>query len=1614
MKKTVQLMSFLALIAFMIFTSCEKDEPEIMVESISVTPNTLEKTEGDAPLKITATVLPKNATNKKVEWTSSNEKVATVVDGMITFKSVGKATITVSAVDKSGKMAICNVTVKAKAISVTGIALDKTELTKEEGETEQLTATITPANATDKTLTWASSDDKIAIVDANGKIATIKEGKTTITVTTKDGSKTAKCELTVKAKTIFVAGVTIDKTEVTKEVGETEQLTAIITPANATDKALTWESSDEEIATVDTNGKVTALKEGKTTIIVITKDGNKIAKSKVIVTNKTPDITIGTQKVNSLEVGKTATLLTITAGSGDYTVTSSDTNKATVTEKNGVITVTPLGEGDVTISIKDNKTGQTKTVKVAVTTKTPDLAINKKDVSLEVGQTTTVNITAGSGDYMVTSSDKEVAIAENEKGLITIAIVKEGNVTVTIKDNKTKQTKTIKITATAKTTDLEISREDISLEIGKTTTVNITAGSGDYTVTSSNKEVAVAENENGAITIAVIKKGNATITIKDNKTGQTKTIEVISKTPDLVVSHSNVVLPVEGPVGRVNITSGSGDYTVTSSNTAVVEVSEKDGIISIYNVSTGKVTITVKDNKTRQTKQIKVTVTGKDLVVTKWVDEDGNDLRAPEESKNAKEAVALEGYVLVKTENDGFGNVTHIYKKSQDQPYIEISSDTVNTEIGLAIYADEKDQANVWIDLNNNGVKDDGENVKRFHVDIYGDSPYNITSKTIRIYGKVKRLGVRGKTFTNIDISNNINLEALLSPVQSPKLTRLDLSQNPNLKEFRSDYNKNITCIKVSQAQLNNIPSDWQKADTATYDTDCANEGGTIANNQPYIEITTTKAVGETIKLALSAEDKESVWIDLNNNGVKDTNEGDIQFYSDINNLKKEDYKDYTLGSQTIRIYGKVKVFITYYDWNREQKKYIGHHITKLDISNNLELDAFSVSYNELSNLDVSQNTTLKWFRSDFNSLTSLDISKNTQLEKMSCRGNQLSSLDISKNRALKGLDCSENKLTNIDISQNTLLNWLNCRKNQLSNVDISQNMALTWLNCGGNQISNLEVSQNTNLEYLYCSSNQLSNINVSQNTALKELNCDFNQLTNLDVSQNTKLKSLFCRKNQLSSLVLDNPDLIKIECEENQLSSIDVSKDIALVTLGCNNNQLTSLDVSKNPKLMWFWCFKNPNLTCIKVSQEQLDSDYVTTKNYNWQKDKTATYNTNCTNGGGTTPSNQSYIEFTTTKAVGETIEIVVNANPEDQADVWIDLNNNGTRESGEEITKFVAFDQWKTVKKGYNDITSYTIGSQTMRVYGEVTAFSPYGYFDYDEQKPFGQELTKLDVTHNTKLEHLYFIGNKELEEIDLSVNSRLRELICLHNSLKELNISNNTELEILICWHNKLTQLETYNNIQLRDIDCRGNQISQLDVSNNRELYHLNCGPANLTSIDISQNLKLNSLDVSYNPIRTIDVSQNKDLRYLRCESNDLENIDVSKNCNLEFLRCSFNPLGNLDVSNNTNLISFECKRTQITHLDVSMCSKLAPNKEPEWIKFDCTKNDNLTCVKVSQEQLDNTEKNWKKDDHTQYSTNCNGYSGRGSEVSRRSAKSTYHKPTKFYYKRENGRVIAVPVR
>ena len=150
-------------------------------------------------------------------------------------------------------------------IKVTGVTLDRQTIDMTEGETTALTATVAPSNATDKSVTWSSSSTAVATVDSNGKVTAVKAGEATITVTTKDGGKSATCKVTVKAATVAVTGVEVDPAELSLVEGTSASIKATVTPENATDKDVSWTSSSADVATVDGNGKVTAVKAGEAT-----------------------------------------------------------------------------------------------------------------------------------------------------------------------------------------------------------------------------------------------------------------------------------------------------------------------------------------------------------------------------------------------------------------------------------------------------------------------------------------------------------------------------------------------------------------------------------------------------------------------------------------------------------------------------------------------------------------------------------------------------------------------------------------------------------------------------------------------------------------------------------------------------------------------------------------------------------------------------------------------------------------------------------------------------------------------------------------------------------------------------------------------------------------------------------------------------------------------------------------------------------------------------------------------------------------------------------------------------------------------------------------------------
>lgn len=259
---------------------------------VAVTGVTLDQTslsiEAGQTAQLTATIQPANADNQAVTWSSSDNNVVSVdATGKITANAKGSATITVTTED-GGKTATCTVTVTEPAapIEVTAIAL-KASTTIAIGDTETLTVTYTPADAnTGKALTWKSDNTAVATVDANGVVKGIAAGKANITATsTTNPAITATCAVTVQA--VAVTGVSLNKTSINLQVGGSETLTATVTPANATNKEIIWNTSDGSIATIN-NGKVTAIAAGQTTITATTVDGNKTATCTVTVTAGPP------------------------------------------------------------------------------------------------------------------------------------------------------------------------------------------------------------------------------------------------------------------------------------------------------------------------------------------------------------------------------------------------------------------------------------------------------------------------------------------------------------------------------------------------------------------------------------------------------------------------------------------------------------------------------------------------------------------------------------------------------------------------------------------------------------------------------------------------------------------------------------------------------------------------------------------------------------------------------------------------------------------------------------------------------------------------------------------------------------------------------------------------------------------------------------------------------------------------------------------------------------------------------------------------------------------------------------------------------------------------------
>ena len=551
MSKLLKLITLLGLA--LLVMACSDDDSPVTPSVVHVTGVTLNVQNVSLAIGAKETlkvnVTPEDATNKRVSWSSSKTEVASVdAQGIVTAHKAGETVVTVKTED-GGKTATCKVTVKDGKVAVTGVKLDKTAHTLTVGGTVTLVATVTPEGATNKKVTWKSDKTDIATVDGNGKVTAVKEGEAKITVTTEDGNKTATCTITVKKDKVAVTGVSLNKTDLSMTVGGSFQFVATITPKDATNKNVKWQSNDSGVAQVDGNGKVTAKAVGTATITVITEDGNKTASCKVTVQEDKVAVTGVKLNVTSLSMMEgdsyqlIATIAPINATNQNVKWQSSNSGVAQVNGK-GEVRAINAGTATITVITEDgNKTASCSVTVKANTIAVASVSLNKSSLSLVVGDMETLAATlspANATNKTVKWSSSDPYVAQvNSYG--EVRAINAGTATITVTTEDGHKTASCKVTVKANTiavASVSLNKSSISLKVGDKETLVATLSPANATnkaVKWSSSDLSVAEvNSNGVVTA----KGGGTAII-------TVTTEDGHKTASCVVS-------VEKPTDSIN------------------------------------------------------------------------------------------------------------------------------------------------------------------------------------------------------------------------------------------------------------------------------------------------------------------------------------------------------------------------------------------------------------------------------------------------------------------------------------------------------------------------------------------------------------------------------------------------------------------------------------------------------------------------------------------------------------------------------------------------------------------------------------------------------------------------------------------------------------------------------------------------------------------------------------------------------------------------------------------------------------------------------------------------------------------------------------------------------
>lgn len=518
------------------------------------------------------------------------------------------------------------------------------------------------------------------------------------------------------------------------------------------------------------------------------------------------------------------------------------------------------------------------------------------------------------------------------------------------------------------------------------------------------------------------------------------------------------------------------------------------------------------------------------------------------------------------------------------------------------------------------------------------------------------------------------------------------------------------------------------------------------------ITLTTAKAIGETILLAIDGEG------DITIDGVEEAPQMG-QFPS----------RRYTLTQQTVTICGDVTF-----------------------------LRANSV---KLTSIILDKCDKLTELYCLGNELTALDLAGSPNLQTLWCNNNKLTSLDVSKSPKLEGLWCYNNLITDLNLSNSHNLSMLQCYWNSLETLDLSKCTKLQHLECHHNKLSILDLSSCVEIEKILCDNNQLTSITLlAENPKLKVVTCHDNKLQKLVIGHAPSLEGIYCYNNQITEIGFhDTPLLMTVIFHNNQIKGEKMTQLVQRLPDRTNEYFPGTFIVHATPETR-----PQEGNVCFK-------SDVALAQPKNWQAYYYGEGYDYIPYEGEDNTSSTPTITMTTTASVGNTIKLSVDAEGEPEVEgaelkfggeaivkapqITIRGHVTGIDCSDAQLTELNVSQMPTLTKLWCNNNALTALDTRTLA--------------DLEIFQCIGNQLTELDITANKKLLELDCSENK-LTQIDLSSCEKLTLFLAYHNAIGQIDLSHNAELIGIDLSENQLSALSVAANPKLETIYCNGNAI------------------------------------------------------------------------------------------------------------------------------------------------------------------------------------------------------------